>query len=778
LNASPTNGTVPARAASTLTVFLNPAANGLAAGTYPGSIWITNLNNGVAQELSFSLSVKAADYPMAVTGYNLDVVVENTAVGGNTANYADSFDLAYPDLSPPGPVCFYEAQLVAINLFGGSAALGLPPGGLITNETDHATTFQLGPYDGNNVLYLTPGAPEGLLAFDTPIVCKSLSILAGSAQGGGTGTLVIHFADHTTSPAIGFNAPDYLMPSALATNAALSNFGIVATGYFQEYATLDGGNVFPTLYQTSINLESLGLAASPIVSVTFTLPAGQGTTTNTVTGIFALSGAQAPSTMNYTLNVSASPANAGTVSGGGAFPAGSWQEVAATANNGFEFIGWTGDATGASSPVTAILSTNLNITANFAPASTNIALTVLTSGNGKVSPNLNGRSFKVNHNYILTATPASGAVFSNWTGSIMTSKNPLVIKAESNMVLQANFVTNPFPPVKGVYEGLFFNTTTGVTEQTAGMVRGLTVRQNGTYSGAVLINGGTHAIGGKFTAGGQSTNRIARSAQQGGPLVVAMKMNWNDLPPQITGTVMGTNGEGPWESDLTAYFVTNALPIGEYTLLIPPDTDNAPPDSSPGGEGFACITNSGLTVRITGALADGTTFNQTVPASRDGYVPLYAGLYAGRGLLMGWINLDLTNWEAASACSLTWIHPARASGLYTNGFTSVLLSDQFFLSRWTNPPVSVLATLTNLTMLDRISDTNALTIMAVTTTSAGKISGPTASGAINLKTGQWNVTIDNRATRTIGHGALSLAQSAGGGYFLTKTNAQALQLGP
>jgi hypothetical protein len=84
------------------------------------------------------------------------------------------------------------------------------------------------------------------------------------------------------------------------------------------------------------------------------------------------------------------------------------------------------------------------------------------------------------------------------------------------------------------------------------------------------------------------------------------------------------------------------------------------------------------TTRITGALADGASFSQTVPVSQTGYVPICANLYASKGLLLGWINLDLTN---TAGVSLTWIHPERVSGLYQKGFTNVLLTNQILLRR-------------------------------------------------------------------------------------------------
>jgi uncharacterized repeat protein (TIGR02543 family) len=771
LSVTSSNGTVAAGTVSFLIVALNSAAGTNAAGTYSGSIWITNLNNGLAQQLPFSLSVKTADYPIAVTGYNMDVVVENAAVGGSTVNYADTFDPACSFfLSNSIPVCFYEAGLAVTNiLIGGVVVPGLPPGGLFTNEFDNVTTFQFGPYDSGNVLYLTSSAPSNSLTLSTPAACKSLSVLAASAQGGGNGTLVLHFADGTTSSAIPFNATNYLTTNSPSPGWAITNFGLLATGSYNEFGTVNSDTFFPTLYQTSINLQSNGYDASLITSVTFTMPAS--TNAGTVTGIFALSGTEAP--YNYVLTASVSPTNGGTVGGGGTFQEGSSGLVTATADSGFEFIGWTGDATGTDNPLPVTVNTNLDVTANFAAVGTNITVTVITnvSAYGAVRPNLNGRDLKRGWSYTLTATATSGNLFSNWTGSITTKKNPLAFKAESNMVLQANFVPNPFLPVKGTYNGLFVDANNGASEQTAGMLKGLAISQRGTYSGTLLINGESHGISGSFNLAGQATNHISRAQSQGGPLTVAMTLNWNELPPQVTGTISGTNIWGLWTANLIADRAANSLPPAEYTMLIPPDPNNVPPTNSPGGYGYALITNHAGAANIAGALADGAAFSQSVPVSQDGYVPIYANLYAGKGLLLGWINLDLTN---TSGVSLTWIRPEHASGLYTNGFTNVFLTNQILLSPWTNPPGDI-DLLTNLSVLDTINDTN--TPIPVTITS-GKVTGPLVSGSVNLKTGQFTVTIGSGPARVTGHGAILPDATNGGGYFLTKTNAQAIILGP
>jgi len=354
------------------------------------------------------------------------------------------------------------------------------------------------------------------------------------------------------------------------------------------------------------------------------------------------------------------------------------------------------------------------------------------------------------------------------------------------LLLAAAFVTlhpallaaRPVSPVIGIYNGLF-STASGVTEQTAGMLRGLTVRQNGTYSGTILINGRSHVISGTFDGMDQATNPIALGTGQGGPLLVEMTLsNASNAPPQVTGMVSGNTNGVPWAANLIADFATNSLSAAEYTMLIPPCTNNAPPDSSPGGDGYALIANDAGTIRITGALADGTAFNQTASVSQDGYVPIYANLYSRKGLLLGWINLGSTN---TGGVSLTWIHPERGSGLYRTGFTNVLFTNQILLSAWTNPEATI-DLLSNLTVLDTINDTNALINFTVSINdnfNFDDVSDPQLlRGSINLGTGRWKVIIGVRASKLTGYGAILPNETNGGGFYLTKTNAQAIKIGP
>src|SRR6185436_9727805 len=81
-------------------------------------------------------SVRAAGTAISATGWNRDVIVENTATLPYS-NYASPFDV-------PNNYGFYQAGLAG-------ASRGLPASRLFTSLLD-GTGFQFQPYTGNNVL--------------------------------------------------------------------------------------------------------------------------------------------------------------------------------------------------------------------------------------------------------------------------------------------------------------------------------------------------------------------------------------------------------------------------------------------------------------------------------------------------------------------------------------------------------------------------------------------------------------------------------------------------
>jgi sugar lactone lactonase YvrE len=249
------------------------------AGQY--SVVVSNALGAVTSSAAM-LAIGAPGTAISVFGFNLDVVVPNSAspTDTRTADYAQPFDIV-------GQYAFYETNLNAISYSGGTGhTLGLPQSRSFVSQLDGATVFQLTSYTANNVLYLTQSVPSGVLDLSTAAAFDSLSILAASANGGGNGSLALEFSDGSSSPPLSFQATDWYVVAA----SALTHFGRIYCGYYNAFYTDDYSGPAPNLYQTTIDLAALGLNAKTVTAVTFTMPNGPDTTSNTTTGIFALSG--------------------------------------------------------------------------------------------------------------------------------------------------------------------------------------------------------------------------------------------------------------------------------------------------------------------------------------------------------------------------------------------------------------------------------------------------------------------------------------------------------
>ena len=400
---------------------------------------------------------------------------------------------------------------------------------------------------------------------------------------------------------------------------------------------------------------------------------------------------------------------------------------------------------------------------------TQSALTLRTAGSGNITGLSTGNILAVGRNYTATAVPNPGNLFSNWTGTITNTSNPLTFLMQSNMTLTANFVTNFFLPAAGIYNGLF-SAAGGVAEETAGLLYNLVLTTNGAYTGKLYIAGTNYSFAGSFDIAGHSGASLGASNAPGGPLRLDLT-----LEKAPTNQIVGTVSSNLWVANLTAGLAGNGLPSAQYTMLFSPFNalTNTPP-----GQGYALVTNHAGMLTFIGALADGTNFSQTVPASASGDVPLYASLYGNTGLLFGWINLN--NLEAAPPANLlTWIKkPSNPAAPYPAGFTNTL-SLQGAL--WTNPPANVPAI--NFPKGDLLISNASLNldfkVAVLTDNTLAKLGGnPTNSltGFIVPATGQLRLSFGNGAATTPGLGAVLQDQNTAGGFFLTATNAGALIL--
>ncbi len=499
-------------------------------------------------------------------------------------------------------------------------------------------------------------------------------------------------------------------------------------------------------------------AAYVIVSNSF------GSITSSVSYVSVLYGNPVPHPTSVAAKVN--PANAGEVTGAGAFGLRVLATLVETAtNNSYHFKNWTmdGKVIGTNNYVIVNSSNSLTVTANFAPNQSRITTTVNPAGCGTVTGN--GIFTDFEHRSV-TAKPHAGYLFSNWTenGQVVSTRADYSFVVTNEAALTANFASNNFLNAAGAYNGLFF-TTNDVAVGTSGLLGNVVVGREGAVSGRLYVSGTSYALSGSFDVGGFWSNRIARAVSKGGPLMVEMNLDWGQSPPVITGFVAGTNG-GPWTNAIYAERSGTAKSSGEFTVLVPPG-------SGPPGFGYALITNHAGHVAISGKLADGTAFSQSVPESASGDVPVFANLTGEAGLLLGWLNLS----NGAPAGELAWVRPGSKKGLYPAGFTNYIAVEG---SAWTNPPshqaaltltggaldISGGPLLTNLAFSVTVSNNNALEELRA------DLATNILKGSIAPKTGLLTVTFgDGRGKATItGYGAALQNQTSAAGFFVTKTN--------
>jgi uncharacterized repeat protein (TIGR02543 family) len=124
------------------------------------------------------------------------------------------------------------------------------------------------------------------------------------------------------------------------------------------------------------------------------------------------------------------------------YPLGSLVTVTATPTTGYGFIGWTGDATGSTNPLTVVMDTNLNIKAVFAST----ALTLTSQGVGTISNVPDEAFYAVGDQVTLTATAGRWYVFSEWTDR--NTNNPRTVTiGESNAYTAVFTPTTPLDTV-------------------------------------------------------------------------------------------------------------------------------------------------------------------------------------------------------------------------------------------------------------------------------------------------------------------------------------------
>ncbi|MBR3730429.1 MAG: T9SS type A sorting domain-containing protein [Bacteroidales bacterium] len=198
--------------------------------------------------------------------------------------------------------------------------------------------------------------------------------------------------------------------------------------------------------------QSCTVTASPNAGYTFTnwTENGNVVSTNrnytfTVTGNRTLVANFQAQPQNYNITVSANPSNGGSVAGGGTYQQGQSCTVTATANTGYAFANWTenGNVVSSQANYTFTVNGNRTLVANFTPQQYTITATADPVNGGNVT---GGGTFNYGNSCTLSATPAAGYTFVNWTknGSQVSTNATYTFTVTESAAYVAHFQLQSF----------------------------------------------------------------------------------------------------------------------------------------------------------------------------------------------------------------------------------------------------------------------------------------------------------------------------------------------
>ena len=150
----------------------------------------------------------------------------------------------------------------------------------------------------------------------------------------------------------------------------------------------------------------------------------------------------ATGTSTFTLNATGVNGTVAKLSNSATYTSGASVILTPAPTTGFVFSSWSGDATGTANPLTVTMNANKNITANFTAIPVGTFTLNVTAVNGTVVKNPNLISYANGATVQLTATPATGFVFTSWSGDATGSASPVTVTMNGNKNVTANFTAS------------------------------------------------------------------------------------------------------------------------------------------------------------------------------------------------------------------------------------------------------------------------------------------------------------------------------------------------
>ncbi len=253
-------------------------------------------------------------------------------------------------------------------------------------------------------------------------------------------------------PAEGYNFVNWSVDLAGSANPATlvmdSNKTVAATFAANTYTlqtTATNGSVTRTPDRASYTHgETVTLTAVPATGYSFSSWSGDlsGTAASVTITMSSNKSVAAGFTINsYTLNTSATNGSITKTPNQGTYTHGETVTLQAVPADGYNFVNWSGDMTGATSPTTLMMDSNKSVTAIFA-ANTYTLQTNAT--NGSVTRTPDRASYTHGETVTLTAVPTTGYSFSSWSGDITGTAASVTITMNSNKSVAAGFTINSY----------------------------------------------------------------------------------------------------------------------------------------------------------------------------------------------------------------------------------------------------------------------------------------------------------------------------------------------
>ena len=241
----------------------------------------------------------------------------------------------------------------------------------------------------------------------------------------------------------------------VGVGSGLSVFGAFATGGPPRYALTS-----MTVGDGSINAQPLPVGGTYTAGTVVTLTAtpGPGSLFTSWSGACSGSGNPCNVTMDAAKTVTATftaqytlwltTIGAGSITPvptptAGKYADGTNVTLTATPGPGSLFTGWSGDCSGSVNPCTVKMDGIKSVTATFTAQYT-LWLTTIGAGSITPVPTPTAGKYADGANVTLTATPASGSLFTGWSGDCSGSANPCTLKMDGTKSVTATFPAQQF----------------------------------------------------------------------------------------------------------------------------------------------------------------------------------------------------------------------------------------------------------------------------------------------------------------------------------------------